>query len=100
MKKFNYYIYFLLIISFFPNDSAHAQPEREITNVTGDIYRFREIRHIGMFLVTPEGIIVVDPTNSEVSSWLKQQLDRRFNLPVKYVIYSHCLLYTSDAADE
>ena len=89
MKKFNYYIYFLLIISFFPNYSAQAQPEREITNVTGDLYRFREIRHIGMFLVTPEGIIVVDPTNSEVSSWLKQELDKRFNQPVKYVIYSH-----------
>ena len=48
-----------------------AEPEREITNVTGELYRFRQIRHIGMFLVTPEGIIVVDPTNSELAAWLK-----------------------------
>ena len=69
--------------------AQNAPPEREITNVTGDLYRFRQIRHIGMFLVTPEGIIVVDPTNSELSGWLKEQLDERFGLPVRYVIYSH-----------
>jgi glyoxylase-like metal-dependent hydrolase (beta-lactamase superfamily II) len=64
-------------------------PRHEITNVTGDLYRFRQVRHFGMFLVTPDGIIVVDPTNSEVATWLKQQLDERFGVPVKYVIYSH-----------
>ena len=69
--------------------AQNAPPEREITNVTGNLYRFRQIRHIGMFLVTPEGIIVVDPTNSELSGWLKEQLDERFGLPVRYVIYSH-----------
>ena len=68
---------------------GEGEPEREITNVTGDLYRFRQIRHIGMFLVTPEGIIVVDPTNSALAGWLKEQLDERFGLPVKYVIYSH-----------
>ena len=69
--------------------AQNTQPEREITHVTGELYRFRQIRHIGMFLVTPEGIIVVDPTNSELSAWLKDQLDERFELPVRYVIYSH-----------
>ena len=76
---------------------AHAQgfgtgeglPRHEITHLTGDLYRFRQVRHFGMFLVTPEGIIVVDPTNSEAAAWLKEQLDARFGLPVKYVIYSH-----------
>lgn len=66
-----------------------AQPEREITYITGDLYRFRQIRHNGMFLVTPDGIIVVDPTFPEVAAWLKDQLDERFGVPVKYVIYSH-----------
>lgn len=65
------------------------EPEREITNITGDLYRFRQVRHSGMFLVTPDGIIVVDPTFPEVAAWLKEQLDERFGLPVKYVIYSH-----------
>jgi len=69
--------------SFFASVSAHAQtaPEREITQVTGDLYRFREIRHVGMFLVTPDGIIVVDPTNPGLAGWLKTELDRRFGAP-------------------
>lgn len=66
-----------------------GEPEREIANVTGDLYRFRQTRHIGVFLVTADGIIVVDPTNPALAAWLKVQLDERFGLPVKYVIYSH-----------
>jgi glyoxylase-like metal-dependent hydrolase (beta-lactamase superfamily II) len=77
--------------SAFASVGVHAQtaPEREITQVTGDLYRFREIRHVGMFLVTPDGIIVVDPTNPGLAGWLKTELDRRFGLPVRYVVYSH-----------
>ncbi|HSG66897.1 MAG TPA: MBL fold metallo-hydrolase [Gammaproteobacteria bacterium] len=69
--------------------SGEGLPRHEITKLTGDLYRFRQVRHFGMFLVTPEGIIVVDPTNTEAATWLKQQLDERFGLPVRYVIYSH-----------
>lgn len=70
--------------------TASAQtPERAITNITGDLYSFRQGRHLGLFLVTDEGIVIVDPTNAEVSAWLKGQLDERFGVPVKYVIYSH-----------
>tara|TARA_E500000331_G_scaffold230976_1_gene221127 strand:+ start:4510 stop:5544 length:1035 start_codon:yes stop_codon:yes gene_type:complete len=89
VKNIHYLIYIFFTFIPVPGLIAQEQPEREITNVKGDLYRFREVRHIGMFLVTPEGIILVDPTNSKVSSWLKEQLDKRFNLPVKYVIYSH-----------
>jgi len=69
--------------------SGEGLPRHEITQLTGDLYRFRQVRHFGMFLVTPEGIVVVDPTNSEAAAWLEAQLDERFGLPVKYVIYSH-----------
>ena len=64
-------------------------PDREITRVTGDLYRMRTGRHIGVFLVTPEGIILVDPTNPGQAAWVKEELKDRFGLPVKYVIYSH-----------
>ena len=69
--------------------SGEGLPRHDITNLTGDLYRFRQARHFGMFLVTADGILVVDPTNTEAATWLKQQLDERFGLPVKYVIYSH-----------
>jgi glyoxylase-like metal-dependent hydrolase (beta-lactamase superfamily II) len=66
-----------------------GEPEREIVNITGDLYSFRQVRHIGMFLVTPDGVILVDPTFPEMAAWVKDQIDERFGLPVKYVIYSH-----------
>ncbi|MBT5032346.1 MAG: MBL fold metallo-hydrolase [Proteobacteria bacterium] len=69
--------------------APEAEPEREILHINGDLYRFRQGRHSGVFLATPEGIIVVDPTFPEQAAWLKNQLDERFGLPVKYVIYSH-----------
>ena len=69
--------------------TGEGLPEFDIINLTDDLYRFRNLRHFGMFLVTPEGIILVDPTNSRVALWLREQLDERFDLPVRYVIYSH-----------
>ena len=69
--------------------SGEDLPRHEITHLIGDLYRFRQIRDFGMFVVTPDGIIVVDPMNSEMAAWLKTQLDEQFGLPVKYVIYSH-----------
>ncbi len=70
--------------------SGEGLPEFEIYPPTGDLYRYRSQRHFGLFLVTSEGIILVEPTNSRASSWLRQQLDERFpGLPVRYVIYSH-----------
>ena len=69
--------------------TGEGLPRHEISNVTGDLYRFRQARHFGMFLVTADGIVVVDPTNTEAATWLEEQLDERFGLPVKYVIYSH-----------
>jgi glyoxylase-like metal-dependent hydrolase (beta-lactamase superfamily II) len=79
-----------LIASIYaPVQAQDVAPEREITNIRGDLYSFRQGRHLGMFLVTEEGIVVLDPTNHEAAGWLKEQLDERFGLPVKYVIYSH-----------
>ena len=69
--------------------SGEGLPRHEITHLTGDLYRYRQARHFGMFLVTDDGIIVVEPTNTEAATWLKEQLDERFDVPVRYVIYSH-----------
>jgi glyoxylase-like metal-dependent hydrolase (beta-lactamase superfamily II) len=78
---------------------AGAESDREIINISGDLYRFRQVRHNGMFLVTPDGIIVVDPTFPRVSAWLKEEFDKRFGLPVKYVIYSHTHLDHAGGGD-
>ncbi|MGE4658800.1 MAG: MBL fold metallo-hydrolase, partial [Gammaproteobacteria bacterium] len=70
-------------------DASVSVPDREIVWVVGDLYRMRVGRHYGVFLVTSEGIILVDPTNPEQAAWLKAEFKERFDLPVKYVIYSH-----------
>jgi len=61
----------------------------EIVHISGDLYRAGNGSWHGIFLVTDEGIILADPLNLEFSTWLKEQLDARFEVPVRYVIYSH-----------
>lgn len=61
----------------------------EIIPVTEDLYRFRSNAHYGVFLVTDEGIIVADPINADTARWLRTELAHRFELPVRYLIYSH-----------
>ena len=73
----------------FDGGAPPGSPGREIIHLTGDLYRFRDVRHYGVFLHTPEGIIVVDPTNPDTAAWLKEELASRFDVPVRYVIYSH-----------
>ena len=65
------------------------ETERGIEHIAGDLYRFQNQYHHSVLLVTPEGVIVTDPINSEAAAWLKDEIDRRFALPIKYLIYSH-----------
>jgi glyoxylase-like metal-dependent hydrolase (beta-lactamase superfamily II) len=65
------------------------RPAREITQLAGEVYRFRNNNHYSIFAVTPAGIIATDPINAEAAQWLKAELQRRFGQPVKYVVYSH-----------
>jgi glyoxylase-like metal-dependent hydrolase (beta-lactamase superfamily II) len=64
-------------------------PERSITHVAGDLYRAQNNNAFTVFLVTPEGIIMTDPIAPDFSAWLKSELDDRFGVPVRYVLYSH-----------
>ena len=69
---------------------AAAQDEDfSIDNIAGEVYRFRHRFHYSVFAVTPDGIIATDPINASAAEWLKAELKKRFNLPVKYLIYSH-----------
>ena len=68
---------------------AQDAPQREITQIAGDLYRFQNNFHYSVFLVTPEGIIVTDPIDADAATWLRDELVIRFNQDVKYVIYSH-----------
>ena len=69
--------------------SAQQPPVREISKITGELYRFRNIGHFSVFLVTPDGIVATDPVDAEAARWLKAELAKRFGKPVRYLIYSH-----------
>jgi glyoxylase-like metal-dependent hydrolase (beta-lactamase superfamily II) len=70
--------------------AAQARPAREIIKIGDDLYRARNGAWYGLFLVTPEGIILADPLSTDFAKWLKAQFDERFpGLSVRYVIYSH-----------
>ncbi len=64
-------------------------PVREITKITGEVYRFRNAGHYSVFAVTPAGVIATDPINADAAQWLKDEIRKRFNQPVRYLIYSH-----------
>jgi glyoxylase-like metal-dependent hydrolase (beta-lactamase superfamily II) len=68
---------------------AQQEAKRDITKIAGDLYRFQNNAHYSVFLVTPKGIIVTDPIDAEAARWLKAELDKRFHLPITYLIYSH-----------
>ena len=72
--------------------TSRAQPQaptRQITQIAGDVYRFQNAGHYSVFMVTPAGVIVTDPINADAARWLKAEIAKRFNQPIKYLIYSH-----------
>ena len=64
-------------------------PTRSIVNITGDLYRAQNDNHATVFLVTEEGIIMSDPINRDFATWLRGEMETRFDQPVRYVLYSH-----------
>jgi glyoxylase-like metal-dependent hydrolase (beta-lactamase superfamily II) len=61
--------------------------ERQINQLTEHVYRFGTGQN-AMFVVTSEGIILVDGFCDNMQ-WLKSELQTRFKVPVKYVVLSH-----------
>src|SRR5438132_845778 len=66
-----------------------AHKGQEIGQHTASVYWARMDDYVSAFMVTPDGIVLVEPIGTEMATWLKGELARRFKVPVKYVIYSH-----------
>jgi glyoxylase-like metal-dependent hydrolase (beta-lactamase superfamily II) len=73
-----------------PLVARQAAPVREILHIAGDVYQFRNNGHYGIFQVTPDGVILVDPIVAGAATWVKGELANRFpGRPVRVIIYSH-----------
>jgi len=82
-------VFFVVTLLFCGVSLAQTDAKRSITKIAGDLYRFQNDFHYSVFLVTSEGIIVSDPINADAARWLKTELAKRFNKPIRYMIYSH-----------
>ena len=68
---------------------AQDEPRRTITEIADGVYRATNNNHGTVFMVTDEGVVLGDPINPDFSAWLRGELDSRFGVPVRYVVYSH-----------
>ncbi|MEC7816573.1 MAG: MBL fold metallo-hydrolase [Pseudomonadota bacterium] len=68
---------------------AHADSGFRIEAVKDNVYRFSYKHFHSAFMVTDQGIVVTDPINEEAATWLKAELAERFDVPIRYMVYSH-----------
>jgi glyoxylase-like metal-dependent hydrolase (beta-lactamase superfamily II) len=70
--------------------AAQRLPPLEIEQLTPHVYRYGGLTN-GAFIVGSEAIAVVDGQicGSGGTQWLKEELAKRFDVPVKYTILSH-----------
>jgi glyoxylase-like metal-dependent hydrolase (beta-lactamase superfamily II) len=81
----------LVLVPLTLNAADERTPNR-LEAITDDLYLFRggsTANHYGTVLVTDEGILVTDTIDPESAQWLSDELKKRFDQPVKYLVYSH-----------
>lgn len=63
--------------------------EYKIEQMKDNVYRFSAGHYHSIFVVTDAGILVTDPINDAAASYLKEELAKRFTVPIRYLVYSH-----------
>lgn len=64
----------------------------ELVSFAADVYGFRWQNHVGVFITTEDGVILIDPcgqTNLRTPALFKEAVRSVTDAPVKYVVYSH-----------
>jgi glyoxylase-like metal-dependent hydrolase (beta-lactamase superfamily II) len=79
----------LLFLAGLGSAWAQGEPQRAIEHVAGNLYRFQNNFHFGVFLVGDEGVLLVDPINEGTAKWVKGEIKSRFGKDVTLVAYSH-----------
>lgn len=75
-------------LTFSPKAAADTV-EYRIDNLKDNVWRFTAGPYRSAFMVTDEGIFLTDPVSTEAAQWLKTELGKRFEQPVRYMAYSH-----------
>ena len=70
--------------------AAGAQENYETTRIADGVYQFRWVGHNGFFVVTPAGVVAVDPISSEAAVRYAAEIQRVApGAPLAAIIYSH-----------
>jgi len=69
--------------------AQQSRPDDEITKLADGVYLYRHQFHQAIFITTSEGVIVTDPISPDAATWLKAQIAKLTDQPVRYVVYSH-----------
>jgi glyoxylase-like metal-dependent hydrolase (beta-lactamase superfamily II) len=69
------------------------QSVAELVRVRDDVYAFRYLNHVALFIPTDEGVVLVDPIggggNPKAPIALKAAIESVTDQPVRWMIYSH-----------
>lgn len=79
----------LLVFGLMVNTVFAEDVKREITKVTGDVYRFQNKFHVNVFVITSDGVVVTDPINAEAAAWLTAEIGKMTDQPITHLVYSH-----------
>lgn len=82
-------LYVLLLATAAQAQAPAGEPPYETRKVTDNVYIFRHGGSQAMFVVTPDGVVAMDPINSQVSKIYLQEIRKITQAPIRYVIYSH-----------
>src|ERR1700760_5012520 len=67
--------------------ARRAGPPRVFVQIKGDLWRASNGNWWSLIYVTPDGILLADPLNTEHATWLKGELAKRFpDKPVRYIV--------------
>jgi glyoxylase-like metal-dependent hydrolase (beta-lactamase superfamily II) len=61
----------------------------DVERITDDVYGFRYSIYRSAFVVTPEGVMVIDPINPKAAAILREEIRKVTDKPVKFVAYTH-----------
>ena len=79
----------LVVLSLMINVAFGEDVKREITKVTGDVYRFQNKFHVNVFVITGDGVVVTDPINADAAAWLAVEIKVMTDQPISHLVYSH-----------
>jgi glyoxylase-like metal-dependent hydrolase (beta-lactamase superfamily II) len=78
-----------------PDFTAGPCPDnpRSLVQINGNLYRHTTgpglAVHSGFVLITKDGALVIDPAMTCTAAWLRDEIEQRFKVQVRYVVYTH-----------